>query len=33
MRLAGELLLAFVGLYPIVSAALWVAGGVFVPGA
>jgi biofilm PGA synthesis N-glycosyltransferase PgaC len=28
MRLAGELLLAFVGLYPIVSAALWVAGGV-----
>jgi poly-beta-1,6-N-acetyl-D-glucosamine synthase len=28
MRLVGELLLAFVGLYPIVTAALWVAGGV-----
>jgi biofilm PGA synthesis N-glycosyltransferase PgaC len=28
MRLVGELLLAFVGLYPVVTAALWVAGGV-----
>jgi poly-beta-1,6-N-acetyl-D-glucosamine synthase len=28
MRLVSELLLAFVGLYPIVTAAIWVAGGV-----
>ena len=28
MRLAAELLLAFVALYPIVSAAVWIAGGV-----
>jgi poly-beta-1,6-N-acetyl-D-glucosamine synthase len=28
MQLVGELLLAFVGLYPVVTAALWVAGGV-----
>jgi poly-beta-1,6-N-acetyl-D-glucosamine synthase len=28
MRLAGELLLAFVALYPVATAALWVAGGV-----
>jgi biofilm PGA synthesis N-glycosyltransferase PgaC len=28
MRLAAELLLAFVALYPVVSAAVWIAGGV-----
>jgi biofilm PGA synthesis N-glycosyltransferase PgaC len=28
MQLVGEVLLAFVGLYPVVTAALWVAGGV-----